>query len=128
VLAAEVVPWRHVKQRPGDGWDAPAGAMDQHLHFMVVCMESWLIADPSSLATFYGKGFDATQLPKTKDLETVEKARVFECLRRATRDTAKGEYNKGRISFAALGAIDVHTVSARMPHCRRFIESLSSDA
>ena len=126
VCQPDVTRWQHVKQRSGDGWDVPSGATDDHLHFMAVCMESWLIADPSSLARFYAKGFEAGQLPETVDLETVEKATVFDSLQRATRATVKGEYSKGKVSFAALGSLDVTTVSSRMPHCRRFVDHLSA--
>lgn len=124
VSVAEV--WEHVRQRSGDNWERPDGAREEHLHFMAVCMESWLVADGESLSEFYSDQFHASRLPQTDNLETVDKATVLQALRFATRDTKKGEYAKGKVSFAALGALDISTVRKRMPYCERFVASLSS--
>jgi hypothetical protein len=118
--------WDHVRARVGDNWEQPAGAEDDHLHFMVVCMEAWLIADSDSLAKFFGQSFKPGRLPQTNDLETVPKADVIAGLRAATRDTTKRAYAKGKGSFMALGAVDVNVVRARMSYCERFIQRLQA--
>ena len=38
------LPWDHVTQRTGEGGVRPEGATDAHLHLMVQCMETWLVA------------------------------------------------------------------------------------
>ncbi|MCC7292600.1 MAG: DUF4276 family protein [Phycisphaerales bacterium] len=119
--------WQHVSNRPGDNWDRPANASEKHLHFMAVCMESWLIADPESLDRFYGQGFASSRLPSASDLEAVERWKVFEALRSATQRTSKGKYTKGKASFAALGAVNVMVVREQMPFCARFVDQLTAD-
>lgn len=124
VVSAGVPVWKHVREREGDNWPRPVNARDEHLHFMAVCMESWLVADVDSLGKFYGKNFRSNRLPQTAALESVDKETIMSALRSATCDTAKGEYSKGKISFAALGAIDVSVVGQRMSFCKRFSEQL----
>ena len=124
VVSAGVSVWKHVREREGDNWQRPVNARDEHLHFMAVCMESWLVADVESLGKFYGKNFRSNRLPQTAALESVDKDTILSALRSATRDTAKGEYSKGKISFAALGAIDVSVVGQRMSFCKRFTQQL----
>jgi len=130
VVSAGKSVWEHVREREGDNWQRPSNAQDGHLHFMAVCMESWLVADSESLGKFYGKNFAINALPKTADLEleSVDKETLVSALRSATRDTAKGAYSKGKISFAALGAIDASVVSQRMSFCKRFIQKLQGAA
>ena len=123
---SSIAPWGHVAQRSGDHWQRPTAAKDDHLHFMAVCMESWLVADRDSLARFYGDGFSAGRLPDTTNLENVDKQTVMASLRAATRETKKGEYAKGKTSFAALAAIDVDVVREKMHYCDRLVRHLLS--
>lgn len=118
------VPWVHVHRRPGDQWDRPPGATDDHLQFMAVCMESWLVSDRDALSRFYGQGFKAQRLPVTTNLETVDKKTLLAALETATRETTKGRYAKGKVSFATLGAIDIHVVRESMTFCQRFVTQL----
>jgi hypothetical protein len=117
-------PWVHVQRRSGDHWDKPPGATDEHLQFMAVCMESWLVSDRDALSRFYGQGFKAQRLPATTNLEAVDKNTLFAALEAATRETTKGRYAKGKVSFGALGAIDIHVVRESMMFCRRFVTQL----
>jgi len=128
VVSAGVPVWKHVREREGDNWKRPVNAKDEHLHFMAVCMESWLVSDVESLGKFYGKNFRSNRLPQTAALESIDKDTIMSALRSATRDTAKGEYSKGKISFAALGAIDVSVVGERMSFCKRFTQQLARTA
>lgn len=57
------LPWSHLKQRQGDGWEKPEGGEDSDCHLMVQCMESWFLADRDTLKAFFGIGFKESQLP-----------------------------------------------------------------
>ena len=59
-------------------WNVPLPDLpDDHFHLMVEAMESWLVADPDTLARYYGSGFHARRLPRDP--------RRSRCLRRLTR-------------------------------------------
>lgn len=126
VISNSASPWQHVQNRPGDNWRRPAGAQDEQLHFMAVCMESWLIADPEGLAEYFGSGFKRGALPSAENLEDVGKDDVLSALIRATRETRKGAYSKGKISFEALQATRVSKVTGRMTYCQRFVQHLNA--
>lgn len=83
----------HLRQR--DGWKFD-GVEPTQIHLMVQCMETWIASDSDALAKFYGNGFRANQLPSCKNLEEEPKASVYDKLKRATRDTKKGEYAKNQ--------------------------------
>lgn len=125
-VSAEWKPWLHLKQRSGDGWDKPAAAADSDCHLMVECMESWFLADHTALASFFGQGFRANDLPAAaKPIESVPKADVYRALERATRDCKKkSSYGKGEHSFKLLAVIDPARVTAASPWARRFVEAL----
>ena len=93
-------PWEHLKDR--DGWDRPEGASDDQCHLMVQAMESWFLADRAALGEFYGQGFQANALPSNPQIEQVAKNDVVNGLNRASRNTTKGRYDKGRHSFEIL--------------------------
>jgi hypothetical protein len=115
--------WAHLKQR--DGWEPPAGATEENTHLMVQCMESWFLADASTLATFYGQGFQASALPKNPNIEAVAKQDVFRALEAATRQVkSKGTYSKGGHSFAILALIDPAKVRAASPYAERLAVTL----
>lgn len=118
-------PWRHLKARPGDGWDAPAMAEDRHCHLMVECMENWFIADAGCLAAYFGQGFAPNALPRRRNIEAISKAAVFAALARATKACkTKTPYGKGTHSFEILARIDPAHVMAASPWAGRFIEAL----
>lgn len=110
---------------PLDGWTRPEGADDDHAHLMVQCMEAWLVADPAALAQFYDGGFKADKLPVRPNVEDVPKKDVERALQSATRDTnTKGEYHKGRHSFALLALVDPELIRQRSPYAARFFDAL----
>ncbi len=119
-------PWTHVKARPGDGWTKPADATDDHLHLMVQCMESWLIADRNAVSGFYGQGFKATVLAAPGTLiETVAKQDVLTKLGQATKGTkTKGPYSKGAHSFDLLKSLDAKLLCKASPWADRFFSTL----
>jgi hypothetical protein len=105
------------------GWKLDAVADDQ-VQLMVQAMEAWLIADPETLARFYGQGFAANKLPRTQNVERIPKDDLEPALKLATRRTKKGEYHKTRHAFDLLAQIDPEKVRSRAPHCERLFRTL----
>jgi len=123
--AKQAKPWSHVKSRADDGWAKPAGTNDDELHFMVICMEAWFLADKESLESYFGQYFNMQALPKHSDIELVSKSDIYRGLSRATRDTKKGEYGKGKHSFEILAQIDPEKVRKASPYADRFLNALN---
>lgn len=116
-------PWGHVADREGDKWTRPAGATDEQLHFMVRSTEAWLLADPAAVAKYFDKDFKAGALPKGK-VEAVDRHVAVEALKKASRDTKKGEYGKGAHSFELLCLVDPAKIRAASPWAERFFHAM----
>jgi hypothetical protein len=108
-----------------DGW-ALAGVANDVLHLMIQTMEAWIVADPDALTGYYGQHFHPNALPKALNLETVAKVDITKGLDRATRDTQKGTYHKGRHASDLLKLIDVQKVRQRCPNCERLFVQVSA--
>lgn len=54
--------WTHL--RTNDRWEKPEAASNDQAHLMVQCMESWFLADPEALRTYYKQGFLIRSLPR----------------------------------------------------------------
>lgn len=91
---------------------------------MVVCMESWLVADPDALAKFYGKEFHRASLPKNPNLEEVAKEDLSNSLKKATKSTQKGEYAIIKHASKLLERIDRNKVATCCLRFATFIEWL----
>ena len=118
-------PWTHLQAR--DHWDQPRNATDEHVYLMVHCMESWFLADPECLKTYFGNGFNENSLPGNVNVETISKVEVFKALKTATRRSkSKGEYGKGQHSFEILERIDPGLVRAAAPNADRLLKKLES--
>ncbi len=117
-------PWQHLKDR--DHWDLPSDATDEQCHLMVQVMESWFLADADALESYYGTNFRRQALPPNRNIEDVLKQDVYDGLVRATRDTQKGRYSKGRHSFEILERLDPEKVVEVSPYAKRFIDTLAS--
>jgi len=118
----KALPWEYLNDR--DGWNRPDGATDEQCHLMVQVMESWFLVDRTALEEYYGQGFQESALPSNPQIEQVAKNDVFNGLNRASRNTTKGRYDKGRHSFEILEKIDPEKVTDASPHARRFVETL----
>ena len=113
-------PWDHLMQL--DHWDKPQGATDDHAHLMVQCMEAWFVADRHCLERYFGQGFTLNALAARNDVENIPKNDLMNGLRDATRHSlTKGEYEKGRDSFAILERIDPNLVRQASPYANRLI-------
>lgn len=121
-------PWQHVAQRPGDEWDQPAGATEDHLHLMVQCMESWILSDRRALREYFGQGFQENALPATGRIpEDIRKLDLYNCLEQATRKTrTKGTYDKGSHSFKLLAIADPGLVRKAGGWAERFFATLDT--
>ena len=115
--------WEHLRSR--DNWRRPPGASNDQCHLMVQFMESWFLADREALASFYQQRFRPQSLPgNPRQVEQISKRDVENGLERATRDTSRGRYHKGRHSFEILASLDPAKVTAAYPHAKRFIRAL----
>jgi len=97
-------PWDHLQKRQGDEWSRPAGAEDEQALLMVTSMETWIVADPSTLEQHFGNAFVAGKLPH-HDLESRNRHDVFRALQKAT-ERCKVQYLKGSVSFVVLAKVN----------------------
>ena len=97
------------------------------MHLMVQCMESWFLADVSTLITYFGPGFRSAAIPQRNDIERVPKDDVFKQLESASRRSKKRAYRKGSHSFEILGLIDPKKVIERSHFAKRLIDTLKNE-
>ena len=114
--------WTHLHGK--DGWQCPAGVIEDQAHLMVQCMEAWFLADREALIDFYGQGFLAGSLPGQADIEQIPKGSLLPVLKHASKQTTKGSYHKTRHAFALLARIDANRVRIASPHARRLFDVL----
>ena len=117
--------WQHLQIR--DGWARPPGATDDQAQLMVTTMETWLLADrPTFVAHF--RGINESSLPPDTDLENRSKSDISSAIDAATRSSSKGTYKKGRDSFELLGKVNPDELKAKLPHFKRFVDTLDARA
>ena len=92
---------------------------------MVTTMETWLLADRQTLINYFPDMNDDA-LPPDTDLEGQRKKEVADALRNATQPSSKGRYHKGNHSFDLLGRVEPEELKGRLPHFRRFVETLDA--
>lgn len=112
----DAAPWEHLSTR--DEWDS-MDLPDKHCHLMVQTMEAWFIADSDAVARYFGKGFLRNRLPKTANVEDIDKNQLATSLNNAAKNTPKKGYKKIRDGAALLEAVDPPTVRQRAHHCER---------
>lgn len=118
--------WQHVLLRPGDKWQKPDNATEDHLHFMVVCMEAWFMADKDTIANYYGKGFNKNALSQHANIEAISKQDLYDTLKIATRHTTKGDYSKGGHSFELLSKINAENVVGSSAYAKGLYDTLQN--
>ena len=95
--------WEHLRLRPGDNWEQPAGATDDQVLFMTTCMETWIVADREALRRHYGR-LQNSALPPLDNLEARGRHDVQDKLAHATRNCSNA-YKKGKRSFEVLAKL-----------------------
>ena len=115
--------WRHLAER--DGWVRPNAADDEQAQLMVTATETWLLADRQALSAYF-PNMSVNILPADNALEDRRRQDVLHGLQSATRPSSKGEYSKGRDSFALLAQVNPDALKSRLPHFRRFVETLEA--
>lgn len=120
----ESSPWAFLASDPHDRFDKPANATDDHCHLMVVCMESWFLADTDALCAFFGDGFRPRALPRNPRVESITKGDVLSGLEKASSRCQCGLYAKGKASFLVLQEISPAKVAGASPWAKRFLDTL----
>ena len=94
---------------------------------MVQVMESWFLADRETLASFFGQGFSANQLPAAANpIDGIAKTQVYRSLANATKNCkTKVPYGKGEHPFKLLGRIDPAKVTSASGWAKRFVDALA---
>lgn len=121
--AVTASPCAHLEQR--DRWNLD-GALEDQVHLMAQCMETWLVADPEALADYYGQGFNANALPRRINLEDEPKTQIFAELESATRQTQKGSYGKIKQAGRLLALVSQEKAKTRCHHCERLFTVVAS--
>lgn len=110
--------WEHVKNR--DSWNKPLTADEENIFFIVICMESWFLADKDGLKKFFGTGFNAGRLPQTTSLESIDKTTLYDGLKKATKNTRQH-------SFKILTYLDACKVENHGEYSKEFFEYLRNE-
>ncbi|WP_221620364.1 MULTISPECIES: DUF4276 family protein [unclassified Desulfovibrio] len=119
-------PWLHLAARTEDRWSQPEGATHEQCHLMVVCMESWFLADRQALEKFFGQRFKASALPAPdRAIEGISKQQVHDALAKATSHCkTKAPYGKGEHSFKLLAMLNPGNVTSASAWAQRLVEGL----
>ncbi len=117
-------PWAHLKIR--DGWLQPSNTTENQVQFMTTCMETWLMADPEALKSFFGAGFKAGKSLPITNLESRPRDKVQDALADATRDCGRTrKYQKGKRSFQALAKLNP-SVLIQSKYFKRLVDELEA--
>jgi hypothetical protein len=104
--------WRHLSAH--DDWQKPQNATDEQVLFMTTCMETWIVADRSTLSAHFGHSLQDSGLPPLDNLERRSRRDVQDALQHATRSGANA-YAKGKQSFIILGKLDPEVLARHLP-------------
>ena len=108
--------WQHISGN--DRWQRPSDAQDDQLLLMTRCMETWIVADRSTLTEQFGPDFHSDELPELDNLEEVSPGNLASRLEDATL-LCTDPYSKGRISFEVLGKLNPDVLEEYLPSFRR---------
>lgn len=105
-----------------DSEGPPPARREADVFWIVQLMEAWFLADRDALSLYYGDGFAQNAIGDTADVEQIPKLDVFDRLKRATRNTTKGEYSKVKHAPFLLDRLSSRRVQTRAAHCRELFE------
>ena len=107
--------WSHLRQvATVPQWDSPDGAEDDQVLFMTTCMETWIVADRTTLREHFRQGLNENPLPALPDLERRSRDEVQDGLECATRD-CRNTYAKGKRSFEVLAKLEPAVLKQHLP-------------
>lgn len=119
--AVSTTPRQHLQDR--DGWDIHTS--EENCQLMVQTMEAWLVADLEAFRSYYGQRFLTSAIPRSQNVEEIDKTALKSALDNATRNTQKGEYHKIRHGADLLTRIDPTVVRGKAQHCDRLFLTLA---
>jgi hypothetical protein len=108
-------PRKHL-QKQNRSWNLK-GIADDQCHLMVQMMEAWIVADIEALEGYYGQGFKRNSIPKSSDVERIDKVHLMRALKLATSKTKKGKYSKTEHAPDLLERLDASRVRSAARHC-----------
>ncbi len=114
--------WSHLKER--DKWNKPRSAKDDQVLFMTTCMETWIVADRSTLKSHYLR-LNEKKLPPLNDLENRNRHDIQNKLKEATKNCTN-TYKKGKCSYEALGKLNPEPLRKYLPSFERMYKILDS--
>lgn len=97
-----------------DGWEQPAGTVDEQVLFMTTWMETWFVADHATLRKHFGSTLQDSALPPLSGLENRNRYDVQEKLIHATRECSNA-YAKGIRSYEILGKLSPDLLKKYLP-------------
>jgi hypothetical protein len=105
------------------GWDK---SRRESIFWMVEMMESWFHADKDALREFYGPNFKRNALKANPKVEEIRKVDLVKGLKKATKDTQKGDYVDNKTSHGPklLAAIDPEKVQTAAPNCGKLFAAV----
>lgn len=118
-VAASASPWQFL-HNSNVNWQWLADEKDNDCHFMVSCMENWLIASANALSIGSKNTKIAATTTQVDDPERVSKSTCFDLLNKAYKAAGQREYSKGDHSFALLEKVDPNVLRASCPWAKRF--------
>jgi hypothetical protein len=116
-------PWEQLRLK--DEWGS-LGCNPDQCYLMVQAMEAWFLADRDRLQEFYGQGFNANALPANRQVEQIPKDELEPALKRASKNTTKGEYKKVKHRGKLLEVIRQSEVRKLSKHCDRLFTTLEN--
>ena len=114
--------WAHMKRK--HGWEQPPSMTEDHLFFMVQCMECWLLADFASVSRFLKGGPNpAPRKRKTppEELTCVEAVAELDGLAKSVGVRGYGKVSHG---LPAIGVLDPKVLAENSPSARIFLGSM----
>lgn len=99
---------------------------EDNLFFMVVCMETWIIADVSALEKFYGNNFNGDKI-KNQDPTLREKKDVLDMIKNSIKECSKSSYEKSH-GFEILKDVDVQKIVKSNKYAKEFFDFLKNNS
>jgi len=116
--------WNHLISR--DQWEKPLNAANNQAQLMTTCMETWIMADPDAIISFFGSHARRNALLPINNLEILNRHDVQDSLEQATEDCGRDRmYKKGERSFRILASLDPTKLNQNLKYFQRFIRTLT---